>query len=69
MLILWDIVKKTSVRILPVYESIEKAFIIPDNASFPISKTSRKSTIYAASAGEKGNYKVNQFVLIFFFKE
>ncbi|XP_001601796.1 transducin beta-like protein 3 [Nasonia vitripennis] len=58
VLILWDIVKKASVRILPVYECIEGAFIIPDSASLPVSKAKNKSSIYAASAGEKGVVKI-----------
>ena len=54
VLILWDIVKKVSIRILPVYECIEGAFIIPAKANFPVPKAKNKSSIYAASAGEKG---------------
>jgi hypothetical protein len=41
-------------RILPVYECIEGAFIIPSTANLPISQTKTKSSIYVASAGEKG---------------
>ncbi|KAJ8680434.1 hypothetical protein QAD02_016221 [Eretmocerus hayati] len=58
VLILWDLVKKNSLHILPVYESIEGAFILPTNATLPAFKTKSKSPIYAASAGEKGVVKI-----------
>lgn len=67
VLILWDLVKKASVRILPVYECIEGAFIIPNSADLPpVSKVKSKSAIYAASAGEKGKQKIREDYKPFF---
>ncbi|XP_034948506.1 transducin beta-like protein 3 [Chelonus insularis] len=55
VLILWNIVQKTSVRILPVYEGLEGTFIIPSNINFPGCKDKDKSKgIFVAGAGEKG---------------
>ncbi|XP_058805017.1 transducin beta-like protein 3 [Phymastichus coffea] len=56
VLILWDLVKKASIRINPVYECIEGCFIISNSAILPIKK--KESAIYAASAGEKGVVKI-----------
>ncbi|XP_011503744.1 PREDICTED: transducin beta-like protein 3 [Ceratosolen solmsi marchali] len=58
VLILWDLIKKISLRILPVFECIEGAFIIPNTANLPIPKIKTKSSIYAASAGENGIVKI-----------
>ncbi|XP_036144241.1 transducin beta-like protein 3 isoform X3 [Monomorium pharaonis] len=58
VLILWDILTGTSVRILPVYEGIEGTFMISAKC-LPSFVTSRKSDgIYVASAGEKGVVKI-----------
>ncbi|KAL6261954.1 hypothetical protein P5V15_007038 [Pogonomyrmex californicus] len=58
VLILWDISKGTSIRILPVYEGIEGTFII-STKHLPTFITSRKSDgIYVVSAGEKGVVKI-----------
>ncbi|KAL2724522.1 transducin beta-like protein 3 [Vespula squamosa] len=55
VLILWDISSATSVRVLPVYEGIEGAFIVPNNISFPNCPHETKAdSIYIASGGEKG---------------
>lgn len=56
VLILWDISQGSSIRVLPVYEGVEGAFIIPSEAPLPDSIKRKKSEIYAASAGEKGIY-------------
>lgn len=54
VLILWDILTGTSIRVLPVYEGIEGAFMISVKC-LPSFITSRESDgIYVASAGEKG---------------
>lgn len=58
VLILWNISKATSIRILPVYEGIEGAFIIPSGTPLPESVQYTKSGIYAACAGEKGIIKI-----------
>lgn len=55
VLVLWDILKGTSLKVLPVYEGIEGAFIIPYEAVLPNSLKNKSSEIYAACAGEKGN--------------
>ena len=54
LLVLWDIIKKTSIRSLPVYENIEASFIIPSCAKLPVQSEQQGFPIYAASAGEKG---------------
>lgn len=55
VLILWDISSGTSVRVVPVYEGIEGAFIVPNNISFPNCPDETKAdSIYVASGGEKG---------------
>lgn len=56
VLVLWDISQGTSLKILPVYEGIEGAFIIPSAVVLPNSLKNKKSEIYAACAGEKGKY-------------
>ncbi|XP_020295667.1 transducin beta-like protein 3 [Pseudomyrmex gracilis] len=54
VLILWDISSGTSVRVLPVYEGIEGAFIVSAQ-NLPVFIKSRKSSdVYVAAAGEKG---------------
>ncbi|XP_014206176.1 transducin beta-like protein 3 [Copidosoma floridanum] len=58
VLILWNMVKKASVRVLPVYECLEGAFIIPNNANLPIPKKDEDKSIYVISAGEKGVVKI-----------
>ncbi|KAL0100232.1 hypothetical protein PUN28_019568 [Cardiocondyla obscurior] len=58
VLILWDILTATSIRILPVYEGIEGTFIISTKC-LPASIESYKNDgIYVASAGEKGVVKI-----------
>lgn len=54
MLILWDISSGTSVRILPVYEEIEGAFIISFKSLPGFIELRKKDDIYVASGGEKG---------------
>lgn len=54
MLILWDISSGTSIRVLPVYEGIEGAFIISYKSLPAFIKLCKKDDIYIASAGEKG---------------
>ncbi|XP_011257031.1 transducin beta-like protein 3 isoform X1 [Camponotus floridanus] len=58
VLILWDISSGTSIRILPVYEGIEGAFIIPFKSLPAFIKLHRKDDIYIASGGEKGVVKI-----------
>ncbi|XP_051157551.1 transducin beta-like protein 3 [Leptopilina boulardi] len=58
VLVLWDILKGTSLKVLPVYEGIEGAFIIPSEAVLPNSLKNKSSEIYAACAGEKGVIKI-----------
>ncbi|KAK0079969.1 hypothetical protein PV325_005331 [Microctonus aethiopoides] len=59
VLILWDIVKGNSIRILPVYEGIEGTFILPSNINLPIDvDTQNSEKIFAVSAGEKGTVKI-----------
>lgn len=54
VLILWDISSGTSIRVLPVYEVIEGAFIIPHKSLPGFIKLHKSDDIYVASAGEKG---------------
>lgn len=54
MLILWDILAGISIRILPVYEGIEGAFIISPKCLPSFIKSHKSDGIYVASAGEKG---------------
>jgi len=54
VLILWDISSGTSIRILPVYEGIEGAFIIPFKSLPAFIELRKKDDIYIASGGEKG---------------
>lgn len=55
VLILWDISSGTSIRVLPVYESIEGAFIVNTNTLLSAFLSScNPNDIYVASAGEKG---------------
>ncbi|CAL7933041.1 unnamed protein product [Xylocopa violacea] len=59
VLILWDISSGTSLRIVPVYEEIEDAFIIPKIISLSVPfYTEEKNTIYVAAAGKEGIVKV-----------
>lgn len=56
MLILWDLLTGTSIRILPVYETIEGTFILPDDVSLSIVPHSQdENDIFVAAAGEKGS--------------
>lgn len=55
MLILWDISSGTSVRVVPVYQGIEGAFIIDAETPLPPFVQERNTDdLYVAAAGEKG---------------
>lgn len=54
VLILWDISSGTSIRVLPVYEVIEGAFIISHKSLPGFIKLRKSDDIYVATAGEKG---------------
>ncbi|RLU18922.1 hypothetical protein DMN91_009280 [Ooceraea biroi] len=58
VLILWDIPSGTSVRVLPVYEGIEGAFMISVNNLPAFVNVRKKDGVYVASAGEKGTVKI-----------
>nr|XP_031841199.1 transducin beta-like protein 3 [Nomia melanderi] len=60
VLILWDIFAESSIRVLPVYEEIEGAFIIPKNVSLPTVPPNKfeNDTIYVAAAGRIGTVKI-----------
>ncbi|XP_050463329.1 transducin beta-like protein 3 [Cataglyphis hispanica] len=58
VLILWDISSRTSIRVLPVYEVIEGAFIISHKSLPGFIKLHKNDDIYVASAGEKGVVKI-----------
>ncbi|XP_043282160.1 transducin beta-like protein 3 [Venturia canescens] len=59
VLILWDLEKGTSIRVLPVYESLEGVFLVPRDGTLPVELSTKKSDdIYAAAAGEKGIVKI-----------
>ncbi|TGZ51696.1 Transducin beta-like protein 3 [Temnothorax longispinosus] len=58
VLILWDILTGTSIRVLPVYEGIEGTFIIPAKCLPAFIKSRKSDGIYIASAGEKGVVKI-----------
>ncbi|CAK9822022.1 Transducin beta-like protein 3 [Anthophora retusa] len=59
VLILWDISSGSSIRVLPVYEEIEDAFIVPKNVSLPTPfYTKYENAIHVAVAGEKGVVKI-----------
>ncbi|XP_043504801.1 transducin beta-like protein 3 isoform X2 [Polistes fuscatus] len=54
VIILWDISTSNAVCILPVYEVIEGAFIVPDNFLLGNFLKTDADSIYVAAAGEKG---------------
>lgn len=54
VLILWDIASGKSIRVLPVYEGIEGAFMMPANNLPAFVHVHKRDGIYIASAGEKG---------------
>lgn len=58
VLILWDIASGKSIRVLPVYEGIEGAFMIPANNLPAFVHVHKRDGIYIASAGEKGTVKI-----------
>ncbi|XP_057323002.1 transducin beta-like protein 3 [Microplitis mediator] len=59
VLILWDITQQVSIRVLPVFEGIEGAFIIPANMKLPIDiDEDSDDKIFVASAGQKGTVKI-----------
>ncbi|XP_076644102.1 transducin beta-like protein 3 [Halictus rubicundus] len=59
VLILWNIISQSPIRVLPVYEEIEDAFIIPKNVSLPTALHDKLDDhIYVAAAGDKGVVKI-----------
>ncbi|CAK1596137.1 unnamed protein product [Parnassius mnemosyne] len=59
VLILWKIGESKAVRVLPVYESIETAILLPPSFKIPnFKKKLEMDGIYVACAGEKGIVKV-----------
>ncbi|XP_031624516.1 transducin beta-like protein 3 [Contarinia nasturtii] len=58
VLILWDLEKYQQVRVVPVYETIESAIVLPNAIKLPTSVKLDDDKIYAASAGEGGLIKV-----------
>ncbi|XP_076246835.1 transducin beta-like protein 3 [Calliopsis andreniformis] len=59
VLILWNIISETSIRVLPVYEEIEDTFIIPTNTLLHIPVHNKnEDSIYVVAAGEKGIVKI-----------
>ncbi|XP_078038500.1 transducin beta-like protein 3 [Augochlora pura] len=59
VLILWNIASQSPIRVLPVYEEIEDAFIIPKNVSLPtIAQNRLDDNVYVAAAGNKGTVKI-----------
>lgn len=58
VLILWNIIKGVSIKILPVFEPIESTFIIPSGVIFPNLNEKKKDCIYAACSGENGTVDI-----------
>ncbi|XP_055300361.1 transducin beta-like protein 3 [Sitodiplosis mosellana] len=58
VLILWDLQKYEQVRVVPVYETIESAIVLPNNIKLPAAIKLADDKIYAASAGEDGAIKI-----------
>lgn len=58
VLILWDLVKGSVVRVVPVYEGLEAAVILESKTKLPNDLKLSGSKIYAASAGENGLVQV-----------
>ncbi|XP_076764821.1 transducin beta-like protein 3 [Xylocopa sonorina] len=59
VLILWDVYSGTSLRIVPVYEEIEDAFIVPNNNSLSVPfLTEDENAIHVATAGKEGIVKI-----------
>ncbi|XP_068631819.1 transducin beta-like protein 3 [Battus philenor] len=59
VLILWKINEGKPLKVLPVYESIETAFLLPSSFKIPnFKKKLEMEGIYVACAGEKGVVKV-----------
>nr|XP_033329429.1 transducin beta-like protein 3 isoform X1 [Megalopta genalis] len=59
VLILWNITSQSPIRVLPVYEEIEDAFIIPKNVKLPATVHDRLDDhVYVAAAGNKGVIKI-----------
>ncbi|XP_012283683.1 transducin beta-like protein 3 [Orussus abietinus] len=56
VLILWNLVQGTILRTIAVYESIEGAFILPDNRELPYAV--KPDGIYVATAGATGLIRV-----------
>ncbi|GAB0095117.1 transducin beta-like protein 3 [Sergentomyia squamirostris] len=58
VLILWDLNEKKSVKIIPVYESIEGGIILPNNITLPGNISLPADGIHVAIGGESGVIKV-----------
>ncbi|XP_076297483.1 transducin beta-like protein 3 [Lasioglossum baleicum] len=59
VLILWNIISQSPIRVLPVYDEIAAAFIIPKNVSLPATLRDKLDDhIYVAAAGDKGAVKI-----------
>lgn len=58
VLILWDLDKYQQVRVVPIYETIESAIVLPNNIKLPNSLKLAEDKVYAASAGESGIIKI-----------
>ncbi|CAD7080095.1 unnamed protein product [Hermetia illucens] len=62
VLILWDLMKKSQARVIPIYEALEGVCVLPNNFKLPnnfnLAANENKEKIFAAVAGESGAVNV-----------
>lgn len=58
VMILWDLLKGSQVRVVPAYECLEDVVVLTPDAKLPEGIKLSNDQIYAASAGENGNVKI-----------
>jgi U3 small nucleolar RNA-associated protein 13 len=56
VIILWNLQSGTTVRTLPVFESLEGLILLPQKFRLPGYKKKIKGGIHVAAAGERGIY-------------
>uniref|UniRef100_A0A1L8DGY2 Putative wd40-repeat-containing subunit of the 18s rrna processing complex n=1 Tax=Nyssomyia neivai TaxID=330878 RepID=A0A1L8DGY2_9DIPT len=58
VLILWDLKEKKSVKVIPAYEALESAVILPNDITIPGGITLQSDGVHVAVGGESGQIKV-----------
>lgn len=58
VLILWDLVKGSQIRVVPAYECLEGVVMLNANTKLPDGVKLSDDKLYAASAGENGTVKI-----------